>query len=91
MLLLLLLCIVSSARGRRCGEIGRSCGSQGVCEVGYAGIDAVCFLKEGVYAVEVEVAVDHGLGVVFLQADVEVCCYVGHDVGLKNFPRVSFS
>lgn len=49
-------------------------------EVCYAGIDAVRFLQEGVYAREVEVALDDGLGVVFLEADVEICCDVGHDM-----------
>ena len=49
-----------------------------MCEVCYAGVDAVCFLQERVYALDVVGVVGDGLSIVLLQAGVEVCCSVGH-------------
>jgi hypothetical protein len=47
-------------------------------EICYACVDAVCFLEERVYALDVVGVVGDGLGIVLLQAGVEVCCSVDH-------------
>lgn len=87
----LLLCILPAAGGRSCGQVGWASGAEGAREVCYAGVDAVRFLQEGVYALDVVVAVQHGLGVVFLEADIEVCCDVGHALSFSAKRETGFS
>jgi len=71
--------VVSAVPGwRRGGEVGGAGGAQGAGEVCDAGVDAVGFLEEGVYALDV-VGVGGDWGrVVGLEAGVEVGGYVGH-------------
>ena len=75
-----ILGIVSAAvpGWRRGGEVRGASGAQGAGEVCDAGVDAVCFLQEGVYAVEVVGVGGDGDGVVGFEAGVEVGGYVGH-------------
>jgi hypothetical protein len=78
--------ILSAMAGWRSGgEVCWAGRAESACEVCYTGVDAVGFLQERVYAFDVVVVVDDRVGVVFLEAEVEVGCYVGHGLLRERF------
>ena len=74
------------------GEVRGASGAEGACEVCDTGVDAVGFLQERVYALDIVVVGGYWRGVVGFEVGVEGGCYVGHGfVVVCSFLEVCFS